>query len=149
MPVMNVAKFERFFREAASVDVDKGDLRRYNDFVDKEIYDLLLRGEANAKTNDHELIWPSDLPVTKGLQESIHSFDKIDEELELEPILEGLTKHPPLDRDYNDATKAELPRIAGGLSVALARSFKIIEPGLKNPNYAHWDRAFRLFDLLL
>ena len=27
MAVMNVAKFERFFRLAASLDVDKGDLR--------------------------------------------------------------------------------------------------------------------------
>jgi hypothetical protein len=33
--------------------------------------------------------------------------------------------------------------------VALAHSFKIIEPGLKNPQTAHWERAFALFDLLL
>jgi hypothetical protein len=149
MPTMNVARFERFFRLAAGLDVDKGDLKRYNDFLDQKIYDLLLRGQAAAKTNDHALIWPSDLPITKGLQESMHAFRKIDEEIELEPILDGLTKRPPLDLDCNDATEAELPRVAGGLSVALARGFKVIEPGLKNPNYAHWDRAFQMFDLLL
>ncbi|MDB6160484.1 MAG: hypothetical protein JWO04_4190, partial [Gammaproteobacteria bacterium] len=31
MTVMNIAKFERFFRLAASLDVDKEDLRRYSD----------------------------------------------------------------------------------------------------------------------
>jgi hypothetical protein len=149
MPVMNVNKFERFFRAAAGVDVDKGDLKRYNEFLDAKIYDLLLLGVAHAKTNDHELIWPSDLPITKGLQESIHEYRRINEEVELTPILEGLTKHPPMDLAYNSATEAELPEIAGGMSVAIARSFKLIEPGLKNPTFAHWDRAFQVFNLLL
>ena len=29
MPVMSVAKFERFFRVAASLDVDKTDIKRW------------------------------------------------------------------------------------------------------------------------
>ena len=149
MAVMNVARFERFFRLAASLDVDKGDLRRYNDFIDQKIYDLLRIGQAHAKTHDHVLIWPSDLPITKGLQESIHVFRGIDEQIDLLPILEGLTKHPPMDLDYNDETKAELPEIAGGMSVALARSFKVIVPGIKNPTTPDCDRAFEVFNLLL
>lgn len=35
MPVMSVAEFERFFRAAASLDVDKNDLKRYSDFVNQ------------------------------------------------------------------------------------------------------------------
>jgi hypothetical protein len=37
----------------------------------------------------------------------------------------------------------------GGLSVALARTFKVLDPDLKNPSSRHWERAFRIFDLLL
>jgi hypothetical protein len=33
--------------------------------------------------------------------------------------------------------------------VALARSFKIIDTKLVNPQSVHWERAYRLFDLLL
>ena len=44
---------------------------------------------------------------------------------------------------------ARLPEIVGGLSLALARTFTIIEPKLRNPSSAHWERAFRIFDLLL
>jgi hypothetical protein len=33
--------------------------------------------------------------------------------------------------------------------VALARSFKIIDPDLKNPQTVHWERCFQIFDLLL
>ena len=68
---------------------------------------------------------------------------------ELQPILDQLTRHPPLDLDYADDTKARFPEIVGGLSVALARSFKILEPGLKNPQTEHWQRAVEFFDLML
>jgi hypothetical protein len=83
------------------------------------------------------------------LQESIQAFRKMNEEIELQPILDRLTALPPLDLAYSYETEAKLPRIFGGLSVALARSFKIIDPKLKNPQTEHWQRSFQLFDLLL
>src|SRR6266850_3123528 len=146
---MSVAKFERFFRLAAGLDVDKSDLKRYSTFVNNKIYDLLLRGQAAAKANGRDIIEPHDLPVTKGLQECIHAFREIDEEIELQPILDHLTSRPPLDRAYSVETEARFPAIAGGLSVALARSFRIIDPLLKNPQTEHWRRSIRLLDLLL
>jgi len=35
------------------------------------------------------------------------------------------------------------------LSVALARTFKIIDPNVKNPNAEHWEHSLRIFGLLL
>jgi hypothetical protein len=147
--VMGVAKFERLFRRAASLDVDKSDLKRYSDFVNHKIYDLLIRGEATARANGRNIIAPFDLPITKGLQESIHAFRELDEKIELKPILDQLVARPPLDLDYNDETETHLPEIMGGISVALARAFKIIDPDLKNPQTLHWQRAFSIFALLL
>jgi hypothetical protein len=149
MTLMGIAKFERFFRLAANLDVDKEDLRRYSDFVNHKVYDLLLRGQAVAKANDRPAIRPYDLPITKGLQECMHEFRKLDEDVALQPILDALTARPLLDLPYDTETEAKLPAIAGGLSVALARSFRIIEPDLKNPQTPHWERTFRLFDLLI
>jgi hypothetical protein len=149
MAVMSVAKFERFFRETASLDVDKDDLKRYDDFINDKVYDLLLRGQANAKANARDVIQPQDLPITKGLQEKIESFRKIDQELELSPIIDQLTNRPPLDMAYSDETIAALPRIAGGLSVALARTFKLLDPQLKNPHAVEWERARKVFDELM
>jgi uncharacterized protein DUF1931 len=147
--VMGVARFERFFRATASVNVDKQDLKRYSDFINHKVYDLLVRGVATAKANDRNLIEPIDLPITKGLQESIHRFKALDEDIELKPILDHLVMQPALDLDYSEALEAKLPDIVGGLSVALARAFKIIDPDLKNPATTHWQRSFEVFDLLL
>jgi hypothetical protein len=94
MPVMAVARFERFFRTAASLDVDKDDLKRYSDFVNQKLYDMLIIGQATARANGRDVIEPWDLPITKGLQESIHDFGDIDKEIELQPILDHLTTAP-------------------------------------------------------
>jgi hypothetical protein len=149
MKVISMTKFKRFFRATASLDVDKDDLRRFDDFVNDKVYDLLLRGQANAKANLRDVIQPQDLPITKGLQEAIESFRTIDQEIALAPMLDELTNRPPLDMDYSDETEAELPRIAGGLSVALAHTFKILYPDLKNPHAVEWERARKIFDELI
>jgi hypothetical protein len=149
VPVMSINKFERFFRVAAGLDVDKKDLKRYSDFVTQKTYDLLIRGKAAATGNGRDIIEPADLPITKGLQESIHEFRKIDEDIELKSILEYIVALPPLNMTYSYETEERLPDVVGGLSVALARTFTIIDPDLKNPQTRHWERAFRIFDLLL
>jgi hypothetical protein len=110
MAVMGVTKFERFFRVAASLDVDKHDLNRYTDFVNHKIYDLLLRAEATAKANGRDIVDPQDLPITKGLQESVHAFAKLEEEVELDPILDRIIARPPLDLALRDETEATLPK---------------------------------------
>jgi hypothetical protein len=79
MPVMGVAKFERFFRAAAAgLDVDKSDLKRYNEFVNHKLYDMFLMARVAARSNARDVIEPYDLPITKGLQESMREFDKLD-----------------------------------------------------------------------
>jgi hypothetical protein len=133
----------------AGLDVDKVDIKRLNEFVNKKLYDLLVRGEAVANANGRDIIQPHDLPITKGLQENINNFKSIDEEIELQPILDELTMRPPLDLDYSAETEARFTEIVGGLGVALARSFKIIDPDLMNPVTEHWERSYRIFDLLL
>jgi len=90
MPVMGFTKFERFFRAAGGVSVDRDDVKRYLDFVNDAIYDLLIIGQATAKANVRDVIEPWDLPVTKGLQESTHAFQRLEEEIAL-AVTEGAT----------------------------------------------------------
>ena len=60
--------------------------------------DLLIRGKAVAKANRRDIIEPFDLPITKGLQERIHEFKDIDEEIELKPILDSVWRSPAPSR---------------------------------------------------
>jgi hypothetical protein len=147
--VMAVGRFEQLFRRVAGLEVDKADLRRYSDFVNRKLHDLLVVGEEAARLNGQKAIEPFHLPITKGLQDCILEFIELNEELELAPILDQLAARPPLDLPYVRALEVQFPAIVGGLSVALARSFKILDPKLKNPSTQHWQRSFQIFELLL
>ena len=149
MPVMGFTKFERLFRAAAEVSVDRNDMQAYLDFVNEVIYDLLVIAQATAKANVRDVIDPWDLPITKGLQESVHGFERIDEEIELRPVLDSLAAHPPLAAALSEETQARLPLIFGGISVALARMFRLIDPELKLVHTEEWDRVFQLFRVLV
>src|ERR1700727_610994 len=149
MPVMGFTKFERFFRAAGGVSVDWDDIKRYFDFVNTPIYDFLVIGQAPAKPNVRDIIEPGDLPVTKGLQERTHEFQRLEEEMELRPVLESLAPRPPLDYALSEATQARLPALFGGISMALARTFKLVDPDIKAVHSAEWERAFGLFRLLV
>ena len=150
MAITGVARLERFFRRAASLDVDRADLRRFEVFIERKINDLLLVAQANAKANSRDVLQLHDLPIGAGLQECMHAFRVIDREVvDLEPILRSYKLNPQIDLASGEALTDELPMVAGGLGVALARTFKEIWPDLRNPQTKHWDTAFRLFDLLL
>ena len=89
MPVMGFTMFEHFFRAAGGVDVDRDDIKRYLDFVNDVLYDLLLIGQATAKANVRDVILPWDLPVTKGLQESVHAFERLGDRTSPHPRIPG------------------------------------------------------------
>ena len=149
MPVMGVTKFERFFRAAAGLDVDRNDVKRYHDFINDKIYDMFLAAQAAAKANRRDIVEPWDLPIGTGLQECIHRFRDLDEEVEIQALLDRLTAEPAVDLTASEETRSRLPLIAGGLSVALARTFRILEPQRHDPGTAEWQKATDVFDLLL
>src|SRR6201994_2726227 len=139
MPVKGFTKFERFFRAAGGVSVDRDDIKRYLDFVNDALYDLLLIGQATAKANVRDIIEPWDLPVTKGLQESAHAFERLEEEIELGPLLESVPPRPPLDYVLSEATQERLPWLFGGISGAPARIFKLLDADVQAVPSAEWE----------
>ena len=147
--VQGTHQIERFFRVAAGLDLDKEDIRRYYDFVDEKVSDLLLMAQHTARANERVRVEPRDLPITKGLQENIHDFRKLDIDIGVETILNQNLPEPQMDLPYSEETEGRLPDIAGGLTLAIARAFEIIDPDLKHPATREWEKAFRMFNQLL
>jgi len=142
-------QIEHFFRAVAGLDIDKEDIKRYYNFVEQKMRDMLLMAQRCAKANDRIRVEPRDLPITMGLQESIHAFETFDLDIGLARILDRAVPEPRLDLAYSDEIEARLAAIAGGLSFAVARAFRVIDPESKHPATEQWERAFEIFDLLL
>src|SRR6476646_7962614 len=77
MPVMGVVTFERFFRAAAGLHVDRNDLKRFDDFVQRVVDDMVLIAQERAHASGRDVIEVADLPVTRGLRESIRAFQRL------------------------------------------------------------------------
>lgn len=143
-----ITTFERFFRSVASIKIEKNDVRRFRQFIDEQIDDLAITGRNSAKWNGRDVIVPQDLPITKGIQERMREFDKLDEAEEIRALLRQAVRQPPSDVTFAEDTEALLPELFGGLSVALASSFRLVDPEVSKPSTQHWDRVFALFRLV-
>ena len=140
--------FVRLFRSAASIDIDKNDVRRFRDFVDEQIDDLAIAGRNSARWNGRDVISPQDLPITKGIQERMREFDKLEEAENIRELLRQYVRRPPAEVTFAEDTERMLPEVFGGLSVALARTLRVIDPKLTNPTTSDWERSFALFRLI-
>ncbi len=131
------------------LEVDKADVQRLRSFIYQKVYDLLLAASVLAQANGRQLFEPYDLPITKGLQVLITEFKTMDVQINLGPLLEKLSKLPPLDLGASAPTEALLPEVIGALTLGLARAFKIIDPNMEKPSEADWQKVEQIFDLLL
>ncbi len=147
--VMGIKQFQRLFREAARLDLDKNDVKRLSDFVGRRLRNLLVLGQVAASVNGRDIIDYQDIPITGGLQQAIRDFREFDEDLSLTPILEQQATLPPLKLGISDMVEKKIPDIIGGITVNLARVFKAINPELKNPGGREWEQVEEIYNLLL
>ena len=149
MSVVGFTKLEALFRKAASLDIKKGHAKDITDIVEKKLYDLLLAAERNANMNGRDVIWESDIPVTKGLQETIIEFKKLEEELSIDDILAFLATTPPLKYPLSKELEAKLPELVGVILVVLAKVIKEIDEENRQVNHEAIEKASRILDLTL
>jgi uncharacterized protein DUF1931 len=146
---MGYSRIQEFLRRSAGVDIDKNDMKRLSDLIGGKLYDLLVIGVRNASYNDRDIIMEPDLPLTKGFLERMQDFNRYDERIGLRPILEQLAGYPPLERPLSAEVEAMLPAVVGTLAMLAGETMKVIDPNLKNPDGAMWDKVFTLMDVLL
>jgi len=148
MAIVGFTKLEALFRKAASLDLEKGDAKSITDVVEQKLVDFLIAGERTANINGRDVITEGDLPITKGMQETIIAFRKLEEEIDLEDVLEYLSTIPPLKYPLAADLEQKLPEITGALLVVMARILKEIEH-TRRVTHEGIDTAKRIMDLTL
>ncbi len=149
MAVVGFTKLESLFRKAAGLDIKKGHAKDITDIVEQKLVDLLIAGERNANMNGRDVIWEADLPITKGLQETIIAFKKLEEEIDLQDVLDTLTTFPPLKYPYSAELEAKLPEITGALLVVMAKIMKEVDDNDRAVDHKTIETTKRIMDLTL
>jgi len=149
MAVVGSTKLEALFRKVASLDIHKNHTKEITDIAEKKLHDLLLAAERNANINGRDVIWESDLPITKGLQESIIEFKKFDEDLNIDDILEFLAKIPPLKYPLVADLENKILEITGAILIVLAKVMKEIDTESRAVSQELIDKSSKILDLTL
>ena len=149
MPVAGFTKLEALFRKAASLDIKKGHAKDITDIVEDKLLALLIAAERNTKMNGRDVIWESDLPITKGLQETIIAFKQLEEEIVMQDVLDFLTSVPPLKYPLSDELEEKLPVITGALLVVMARIMKEIDDNDRALDHETISKTKKIMDLTL
>ncbi|WP_457597422.1 DUF1931 family protein [Hydrogenimonas sp.] len=149
MKVYGAYRIEQLFKKAAGLQLPKNKVQEIEEKVDAKLYDLLVAAEENAGYNARDVIWFSDLPLTKALKESLKAFAALEEELSLQPILDNLAVRPPLKYEMEVELEKRLPEIVGTLIFVLAKIVKEFSPGDKVVSEDELKRAFRVLDLMV
>ena len=148
MAVVGFTKLQEIFRKGASLDIAKGHAKDITDIVDQKIYDLLVAGERNAKYNNRDVIWVSDIPITNGLEKTIDLFKKLEEEIEVKDVVETMA-HYPATMVLEAELEKRLPEIAGGVLLTLAKIMKVVDHKDRTVDHEMIDKAKGVLDLTL
>ncbi len=148
MAVMGFHHLEELFRRSAGLDIKKGHAKEITDIVEQKLYDILLMGQKSAKYNGRDVIWKSDLPITKGMEESIARFKKLEQDLPVKDILERLATYPPLI-ELEVELEESLPEIVGGLTLVLANIIKEADQNSRTVNHESIERAHKIMNLTM
>jgi hypothetical protein len=149
MMIIGYNQLKKFLHRSAGIDIDKNDMDRLSELIGKKLNDLLVVGVRNASYNNRDVIMEPDLPLTKGFLEHRTAFRACEESIQLKPILAHLATYPPLERALSADVEEMLPEIVGTLAMLAGNTMKILDPDVKNPDAAMWDRVLCLMDLLL
>lgn len=148
-PPQDVEGFERFFRLVANVKVEPHDAARYHQFVTRKLQEMLEHAQAVSRANDRTRIRVCDLAIPSGLQQSMDVYRSLEPLLALDSTLRVVEVQTVHGVDCPLEIEQLLPVIAGGLAIALGRSFRIVEARLQHAYRMHWDTAFELMELVL
>lgn len=147
--IFGANRLEELVGLVSGLDLDKSDLQRLSDLVSDKLYDLLLVGVQHASYNNRDLILEPDLPLTRGLRESMQDFELYEEELDIDQILEQLATYPLLEREPSQEVIDLLPDIIGTLILVTAQLMTVVDPDVANPDDETWDRTAEALDLLI
>jgi len=149
MSVTGFTKLEALFRKAASIDIKKGHAKDILDIVDAKLVDLLIAAERNANMNGRDVIWESDLPITKGLQETMIALKEMNKEIGVHDYLESITPVPVLKYPLTTELEEKLHVIKGALLVVMAKIMKEIDDNDRALDHDTISKTKRIMDLTL
>ncbi len=151
--IVGYSRLESLYRAFLGLDLDKSKAEMIIDVSSKKLEDLFRVGMERAYVRGSDVVEYYDLPITKGLQETIKWYRRErekhnDPRLELGPIVDYL-----MDRVkglvIGETVRDNLQDLTAAVLLLIGRVIKYVDPGTRKPSKEAIERAARILDLTL
>ena len=117
-------KLDHYFRTELDIDLTDETIELLLESVKTAFGKLFHGAEQRAKWNGRDFIALADLNITKALEEHIKNFQKIEQDMGVEELLEYIAFVPPVDMKVGEDLNGEYKNIMGGLLLMHAELIK-------------------------
>ncbi|WP_461828693.1 DUF1931 family protein [Aquifex sp.] len=138
-------KLDHYFRTELGIDLTDETIQMLLDGVRATFGKLFHGAEQRARWNGRDFITLADLNITKALEEHIKSFQKIEQDMGADELLEYIAFIPPVEMEVGEDLKTEYRNIFGGLLLMYAQVIKLAT-GEKKPSTTAMEYVQHLVD---
>ncbi len=151
--VVGLPRLQQLYRRFVGLDIDKAKASLILDVAEKKLVDLFEVAAERARMEGREEVKLRDLPLTKGLRETMERYERErerlqDPRLDPGPIVEVLER-PLSGLTMDEELREKLPVIAATVLLLIGYIIKHVDPGARKPSKEDIERAKRILDLTL
>ena len=151
--VVGFTKLQTLYRRFVGLDIDKAKATYIIDVAEKKLADLFEVAFERARAEGRDTVSWRDLPITKGLKETMERYEREREELgekelDIGPIAEYLSGIIDYDK-VEEEVREKLPTLVGTLLILMGYIMKLVDPSARRPSKEDLERAKQILDLTL
>jgi len=151
--IVGYTRLESLYRRFLGLDLDKSKAEMIIEVSSKKLEDLFRVGLERAYIRGSDVVEYYDLPITKGLQETIEWYrrerEKLnDPRLELGPIVDYLAGRI-MGLVIGETVRENLQDLTAAILLLIGLVIKLVDPGTRKPSKEAIERASRILDLTL
>ena len=151
--IIGLPRLEALYRRFTGLDLDKGRAEEIIEVASKKLEDLLRVGQERAWARGSDVVEWIDLPITRGLAETIEYYRRErerlqDPRLDLAPIVDYLTGRIS-GLVIGDSVRENLQDLTATVLLLIGYIIKRIDPKARKPSKEDIERARQILDLTL
>jgi hypothetical protein len=122
-----------FIAGGTGLDLDHDQVMQIAGMAGQKLSDLFEIAAETAAANGRGLILRHDLPLTRGLLQTLEDVAVLSKDIDIEPIYLFLRTSTGLRAGVDDVVQADLPRLMGALLILSGRIIALLEPTTMPP----------------
>lgn len=153
LQIVGLSRLEALYRTFVGLDLDKGRAKRILEIATLKLEDLFRESQERAWARGSDTVEWSDLPITRGLRQTIELYRRErerlnDPRLDMSPIVERLEQEIR-GLVIGESVRENLQDLTATMLLLVGFVIKKVDPKARKPSVDDIERAKQILDLTI